>query len=151
MKEILTDQMLHDMFTALERGETYEYQDKNMQISINPQGISIQYQNTDDTKEVEDFLHYCDELDDDLFIEVCESFDESELDALQKNLDTDNYKETINIFKTRVQEIAQNRLVEIINEADAEIKTQERIIAEAHQIIEAIHKDLEEATIKYNV
>ena len=122
-----------------------------MQISINPQGISIQYQNTVDTKEVEDFLHYCDELDDDLFIEVCESFDESELDALQKNLDTDNYKETINIFKTRVQEIAQNRLVEIINEADAEIKTQERIIAEAHQIIEAIHKDLEEATIKYNV
>lgn len=151
MREILTDQMLHDMFTALERGETYEYQDKNMQISINPQGISIQYQNTVDTKEVEDFLHYCDELDDDLFIEVCESFDESELDALQKNLDTDNYKETINIFKTRVQEIAQNRLVEIINEADAEIKTQERIIAEAHQIIEAIHKDLEEATIKYNV
>lgn len=122
-----------------------------MQISINPQGISIQYQNTVDTKEVEDFLHYCDELDDDLFIEVCESFDESELDALQKNLDTDNYKETINIFKTRVQEIAQNRLAEIINEADAEIKTQERIIAEAHQIIEAIHKDLEEATIKYNV
>ena len=151
MREILTDQMLHDMFTALERGEAYEYQDKNMQISINPQGISIQYQNTVDTKEVEDFLHYCDELDDDLFIEVCESFDESELDALQKNLDTDNYKETINIFKTRVQEIAQNRLVEIINEADAEIKTQERIIAEAHQIIEAIHKDLEEATIKYNV
>lgn len=151
MREILTDQMLHDMFTALERGEAYEYQDKNMQISINPQGISIQYQNTVDTKEVEDFLHYCDELDDDLFIEVCESFDESELDALQKNLDTDNYKETITIFKTRVKEVAQNRLAEIINEADAEIKTQERIIAEAHQIIEAIHKDLEEATIKYNV
>lgn len=151
MREILTDQMLHDMFTALERGEAYEYQDKNMQISINPQGISIQYQNTVDTKEVEDFLHYCDELDDDLFIEVCESFDESELDALQKNLDTDNYKETITIFKTRVKEVAQNRLAEIINEADAEIKTQERIIAEAHQIIEAIHKDLEEATRKYNV
>lgn len=151
MREILTDQMLHDMFTALERGEAYEYQDKNMQISINPQGISIQYQNTVDTKEVEDFLHYCDELDDDLFIEVCESFDESELDALQKNLDTDNYKETITIFKTRVKEVAQNRLAEIINEADAEIKAQERIIAEAHQIIEAIHKDLEEATKKYNV
>lgn len=151
MREILTDQMLHDMFTALERGETYEYQDKNMQISINPQGISIQYQNTVDTKEVEDFLHYCDELDDDLFIEVCESFDEFELDALQKNLDTDDYKETIDIFKTRVKEIAQSRLAEIINEADVEIKAQERIIAEAHQIIEAIHKDLEEATRKYNV
>ena len=151
MREILTDQMLHDMFTALERGETYEYQDKNMQISINPQGISIQYQNTIDTKEVEDFLHYCDELDDDLFIEVCESFDESELDALEKKLDTDDYKETINIFKTRVKEIAQNKLTEIINEADSEIKAQERIISEAYQIIEAIHRDLEEATRKYNV
>ena len=151
MREILTDQMLHDMFTALEKGEAYEYQDKNMQISINPQGISIKYQNTIDTKEVEDFMNYCNNLDDDLFIEVCESFDESELDALQKNLDTDNYKETINIFKTRVKEIAQNRLAEIINEADAEIKVQEKIISEAHQIIEAIHRDLEEATRKYNV
>lgn len=151
MREILTDKMLHDIFTALERGEQYEYQDKNMQISINPQGISIQYQNTVDTKEIEDFLHYCDSLDDDLFVEVCESFAENELDALQKNLDTENYKETIHIFKTRVKEIAQNRLTEIINDADAEIKTQERIIAEAHQIIEAIHKDLEEATRKYNV
>lgn len=151
MREILTDQMLHDMFTALERGETYEYSDKNMQISINPQGISIKYQNTVDTKEVEDFMQYCNELDDDLFIEVCESFGESELDALQKNLDTDAYKETINIFKTRVKEVAQNRLTEIINEADAEIKAQERIISEAHQIIEAIHKDLEEAAKKYNV
>ena len=80
-----------------------------------------------------------------------ESFDESELDALEKKLDTDDYKETINIFKTRVKEVAQNRLTEIINEADAEIKAQERIISEAHQIIEAIHKDLEEAAKKYNV
>lgn len=151
MKEILSDKMLHELFVALEKGEPFEYSDANTQISITPNGINIQYTNTVDTKEVEDFMQYCNNLDDDLFIEVCESFDESELDALQKNLDTDNYKETINIFKTRVKEVAQNRLTEIINEADAEIKRQEHIISNAHLVIEEIHRELDEANRKYNV
>ena len=74
MKEILTEKMLHDIFKALEKGEQYEYSDGNTQITINPNGISIQYQSNTSETEVEDFLNYCDNLDDELFIEVCESF-----------------------------------------------------------------------------
>lgn len=151
MREILSDKMLHEIFTALERGEQYEYSDANTQISINPNAISIQYQMSNDTREIEDFLHYCDKLDDDLFVEVCESFSENELDELQKNLDTANYKETIQIFTQRVREVAQNRLAEIVNEADAEIKNQEQIIMNARQVIEDIHRELDEANEKYNV
>jgi hypothetical protein len=43
MKEILTDKMLREIFTALEKGEAFEYSDDNTQISINPNCISIQY------------------------------------------------------------------------------------------------------------
>jgi hypothetical protein len=41
MKEILTDKMLREIFTALEKGEAFEYSDDNTQITINPNGISI--------------------------------------------------------------------------------------------------------------
>ena len=151
MKEILSDKMLHELFVALEKGEPFEYSDANTQISINPNGISIQYKNTVDTKEIENFLKYCDLLDDDLFVEVCESFSENELEELQNQLDTPNYRNTIEVFTTRVREVANNKLAEIINEADAEIKRQEQIIANAHQVIEDIHRELDEATMKYNV
>lgn len=151
MREILTDKMLHEIFKALEKGEQYEYSDANTQISINPHGISIQYKSSPDTREVEDFLRYCDQLDDELFIEVCESFEANELSKLQDQLDTPSYKETIAIFTQRVKEIAHSKLTEIINAADAEIKRQEQIMAEARQAIEEIHKELDAANAKYNV
>lgn len=151
MREILTDRMLHEIFKALEKGEQYEYSDANTQISINPHGISIQYKSSTDTREVEDFLRYCDQLDDELFIEVCESFEANELSKLQDQLDTPSYKETISIFTQRVKEIANSKLTEIINAADAEIKRQEQIMADARQAIEEIHKELDAANAKYNV
>lgn len=151
MREILTDRMLHEIFKALEKGEQYEYSDANTQISINPHGISIQYKSSTDTREVEDFLRYCDQLDDELFIEVCESFEADELSKLQDQLDTPSYKETISTFTQRVKEIAHSRLTEIINAADAEIKRQEQIMADARQVIEDIHKELDAANAKYNV
>ena len=151
MKEILSDKMLHELFVALEKGEPFEYSDANTQISITPNGISIQYTNTVDTKEIEQFLKYCDNLDDDLFIEVTETFSEEELVKLQNDLDTENYRNTISVFTSRIKEVANNKLAEIIMEADAEIKHQEQIISNAHLVIEEIHKELEEANRKYNV
>ena len=151
MKEILTDKMLHEIFTALEKGESFEYSDDNTQININPQGISIQYKSSVNDAEIEDFLQYCNHLDDDLFIEVCESFHDNELEQLQKQLDTPEYKEAIQTFIQRVKEVANNKLTEIINAADAELARKEQIIKEARQAIEDIHKELDLAHAKYTV
>ena len=151
MREILTDKMLHEIFVALQKGEQYEYSDANTQISINPHGISIQYKADKSTREIEDYLRYCDSLHDDLFVEVCESFEAHELEKLQDQLDTADYKNTIEVFTQRVKEIAHSRLTEIINEADVEIRHQEQIIKDARQAIEDIHRQLDEAHAKYNV
>lgn len=151
MKEILTEKMLRDIFKALEKGEQYEYSDGNTQITINPNEISIQYQSNTSETEVEDFLNYCDNLDDELFIEVCESFEEEELNKLQHQLDTENYRNTIEVFTTRVREIAGSRLAEITNAAHAELARLENIINESHKAICDIHKELDEANAKYSV
>ena len=151
MRELLSDKMLHELFVALEKGEPFEYSDENTQISINKEGISIHYKSTINTREIEDFLHYCNKLDDELFVEVCESFEDGELAELQKQLDTPKYKESIQKFTQRAKEIASNHLIEIINEADTEIKRQEKIIETARQAIEDIHKELEEANAKYSI
>ena len=155
MKEILTDKMLQEIFTALAKGETYNYADGNVNVRVSPNGIQINYNSTpkrtDKDAEVAKFLEFCDNLHDDLFVEICESFADGDLDYLQKNLDTDNYRQTIKVFTTRAREIAGSRLTEIVNEADAEIRRQEIIIKNAQAVIDDIHKTLDEAHAKYAI
>lgn len=155
MKEIFTEQMLQEIFSALEKGETYGYSDDNTALEISPNSISIRYNSmpkrTNKDAEVTKFLNFCDNLNDDLFSETCESFTDGELEALQEALDTDNYRNTIKVFTTRVKEIANNRLTEIVNDADVEIRHQEEIIRNAQAVIDDIHKTLDEAHAKYTI
>ena len=155
MKEIFTEQMLQEIFSALEKGETYGYSDGNTAVEISPNSISIRYNSmpkrTNKDAEITKFLNFCDNLNDDLFSETCESFTDGELDALQEALDTDNYRNTIKVFTTRAREIANNRLAELVNEADVEIRHQEEIIRNAQAVIDDIHKTLDEAHDKYTI
>lgn len=157
MNEILTTKMLTEMFNALQNGEQYNYSDGNTQISISPNGIKIQYASEpkvkkDNTKEtaVDKFLTYCDKLDDDFFVEVCDTFTGAEMEKLQEQLDTDDYQKTIDLFTSRIKEVGNTRLSEIINAYDAEIKIQEHKIESAKKRIAEIHTELDKATRKYN-
>lgn len=154
MNEILTDKMLHEIFEAISRGESYGYSDGNNSIEVTPNSIRINFKSkpavpSTKDRDVATFLNFCDSLNDDLFVEVCETFSNEELTRLQNNLDTDNYQETIKIFSTRVGEVAHNRLTEICNAADSEIRRQEMIIENAKKAIEDIHQELDEAHAKY--
>ena len=155
MNEILTDEMLQEIFTALQNGETYGYSDGNMSVPVSPNGISIQYNSVPkvDTKEKEvtEFLKFCDSIHEDLFVEVCETFTAGELAKLQNDLDTDNYRNTIEVFSSRIGEVANSRLTEIMNDADAEIRRQEMVIKNAQSIIDDIHSELDAAYAKYRI
>ena len=161
MNEILNDKMLHEIFEALQRGESYGYSDGNTSVEVTPNSISIQYSSTKNPnchsvksnkdKEVKEFLNFCDRINDDLFVEVCETFSDEELYNLQTDLDTDNYRNTIKVFSSRVGEVANNRLTEIVNDADVEIRHQENIIKNAKAVIEDIHNTLDEAYAKYAI
>ena len=156
MNEILTTKMLTEMFNALQKGEQYNYSDGNTQISISPNGIKVQYSSEpkvkkDNTKEtaVDKFLTYCDKLNDEFFVEVCDTFTGEEIEKLQAQLDTDDYQKTIDIFTTRIKEVGNTKLSEIINAYDAEIKIQEHKIESAKKRISDIHTELDKATRKY--
>lgn len=157
MKEVITEKMLHEIFTALERGENYSYSDGNTELIIGPNSLSLRYKSETPKKEdikdkeVNEFLKYCEGIDDELFKEVCDTFDEGQLNELETSLDTDNYKNTIELFTQRIKEVAASRLAEICNAADAEIRRQELIIKDAHKAIDNIHKELDEAQRMYRV
>lgn len=156
MFNVFSEKMLTEMFNALQKGEQYNYSDGNMHISISPNGIKVQYSsepkvNKDNTKEtaVDKFLTYCDKLDDEFFVEVCNTFTGEEMEKLQEQLDTDDYQKTIDLFTSRIKEVGNTKLSEIINAYDAEIKIQEHKIESAKKHIAEIHTELDKATRKY--
>lgn len=152
MENLLNEKMLQEIFTALEKGETFKYSDGNISMAINPNGISLKYiTKPNKDKEVQNFLNYCDSIDSDLFVEACESFSGEELNELQNNLDTDDYRRTIKIFTERIKDIAKKRLEEICDYADSEIRTHELTIEMAQKAIANIHQELEESIKKYTV
>lgn len=155
----LPEKALNEMIKALMKGEDYSYSDDNTNIYVTPNGISIQYQSqpkeeiksSTKDQEVTEFIKFCDRLTDDLFIEVCDSFPDGELDKLQRDLNTDNYRNTIKVFTIRAKEIANNKLTEIINACDVELKRQEEIIHNANAIINDIHFELDRAHSIYAI
>lgn len=150
----LSNEMLREIFNALEKGETFNYSDENTTMKINPSGISIQYKSSSKSsreKEVEEFLAYCDKLDDELFVEACETFEPGEILRLQEQLDTEDYKETIQIFTTRIKEVANKKMNDLIENANLRLKHQEETIEKAYATIEKIHEELELASKKYSV
>lgn len=147
LSEILTDEMLTDIFNKLKKNETYEYSDSNMQFNISPNGISIQYKSEFPKKEdgikiasIEKFTEFCENIDDELFKEICDSFEDEELNELSMNLDSDKYQDTISIFTKRAREIAHKKFDETTKAAHDEIERQQLIIANANKTIDEIVK-----------
>lgn len=153
LSEILTDEMLTDIFNKLKKNETYEYSDGNMQFNISPNGISIQYKSTINkpenleeikSKKINDFLSFCESIDDDLFIEICNTFEDEELNKLSNILDSENYEKTINIFTERAKEVSNKKFKEITKSAHEEIERQKLIIKNANATIDEILKSTDE-------
>jgi hypothetical protein len=55
------------------------------------------------------------------------------------------------VFTIRAKEIANNKLTEIINACDVELKRQEEIIRNANAIINDIHSELDRAHSIYSI
>lgn len=155
MKELLTDKMLQEMFAAIQNGETYGYSDDNMKIEVSPYGMSISYSSTpkqiNKEAEVQKFLDFCEGLSSELFMAICESFEDKELTELQQKLDTDEYRTAIDTFVNRAHEISNQKLIELKTEADAEISVHSQIIRSEHEAIEQIQKRFDEAYSKYSL
>jgi len=153
MNKFLNDEMMQKMVEAIIAGKTFTFNSDNVQIKITPNGMQILYTETPKTsnkdEEIKIFLEYCDKLDDEFFVEVCDTFSGAEMEKLQEQLDTDDYQKTIDLFTSRIKEVGNTRLSEIINAYDAEIKIQEHKIESAKKRIEEIHTELDRVNRKY--
>lgn len=112
MKQELMTQLVKELFDTVDELHQ-EYQDNDIHYVIDAQKtdnklnitVTLDDQSKKDKKE---FEKYIEDLDDDIYQEAIDSFDNvKELDDLYKS---QNYKEAIKLFKDKVTKIAENRI-----------------------------------------
>ena len=93
---------------------------------------------------VKKFEAYIDSLSDDFFVEVAESFKNGELKAIQDKLESNNnevIKEGIDIFMTKVKEIASSKIDELNSDIKATEKDLSDLIELRNSYIHVLNKE----------
>ena len=107
----MEQELFNQLFEGLKDGEErIETEDFISQIYVEGNSIILKLTKKDnkDKKEFEDWVN---QLDDDIFTEVWESLSEDfGLKELNDIYDSPNYKNVINVFKTRAKEIAEEKV-----------------------------------------
>jgi hypothetical protein len=78
---------LNELIEALEQHKPYNYSDDNTTVKVTPNNVYISYNNYKPVDKRQEFLDFCDSLDDELFTTVCDSFEPGELKKLQNQID----------------------------------------------------------------
>lgn len=119
-EELLNDELLASLQTALEQHEDFEYSKDGLDIqfksSDNGLNLVISYDNTESQmaeKEMEDFITYLSGLDDSIFIEVCEFIGNEKITAIHNCLHSgslESVRSGINMFNQAHKEYLINQI-----------------------------------------
>lgn len=120
-EELLNDELLSSLQTALEQNKDFEYSKDGLDIqfksSDNGLNLVISYDNIEPQmaeKEADDFITYLSGLDDSVFIEVCEFIGNEKITAIHNCLHSgslEKVKSGINMFN----QAHEDYLIEKIN------------------------------------
>lgn len=119
-EELLNDELLSSLQTALEQNKDFEYSKDGLDIqfksSDNGLNLIISYDNSTELaeKEADDFITYLSGLDDSIFIDVCERIGNEQITAIHDYLNSgslEKVKSGINMFN----QAHEDYLIEKIN------------------------------------
>lgn len=119
-EELLNDELLLSLQTALEQHKDFEYSKDGLDIqfksSDNGLNLVISYDSTEPQmaeKEMEDFITYLSGLDDSIFIEVCEFIGNEKITAIHNCLHSKSLEAVrsgINMFNQAHKEYLINQI-----------------------------------------
>lgn len=112
LTKLLSEEELSKYSQAIENKEHYEYDNDGLSIYLdfndNCEEIHICYSKPNTEKE--DFVEFVNNLDDDLFIEVCEKLDVQRLNDALNSDNIETVRSAINKFKLALKEFAQSKV-----------------------------------------
>lgn len=140
--ELINEDLASELIKALMNGKDFSYAKDGLTIKAGVDGESINlhcsYDPNTDTykKERETFYEFCDNMDEDLFIEVCESLDN--LKEVNDMIAGNEVWEGINIFTQALSRIATEKVAKLNKNISAITKELEALKAERDNLLKYI-------------
>ena len=117
IETLLDEAQLNELIKAINENRNYEYNNNGFTLKSNSDEnsirIEISYVEDKIKNEVEMFQRETEELDDELFISVCEFLGNEELDRIQKCIssnDVESVRAGIIKFKKALSTVARNKI-----------------------------------------
>lgn len=117
LEKLMDFKQFQELFDALAENGEYNYSENGLNISAKSSdgctSLQISYEEPSAKKEVEDFEKYLENLDDDLFVETCESLGNENVVKINQCLKSNNIesvRSAIMRFKTELKEILTNKI-----------------------------------------
>lgn len=127
LETILNDDQFRELVKAINENREYNYEKDGLTIKAksNDNSLSLSIAYSEDKKEsnlakqeVVKFQEFLNKLDDDLFIEVCDSLGQREIEKIQECLNSDKL-ETVRAailnFRSTLNKIADNKIAYLKN------------------------------------
>jgi hypothetical protein len=112
IENLLNSNYFIELLNALAENEEYNYSNNGLNFSAKTSDGKILIEITYND-EVTDFKKFLDGLDDEIFIEVCESLGKEAVTKIHKSLTSNNLeliRENINRFKTELKKVLNNKI-----------------------------------------
>ena len=117
LEKLMDFKQFQELFDALAENGESNYSENGLNISAKASdgctSLQISYEEPSAKKEVEDFEKYLENLDDDLFVETCESLGNENVVKINQCLKSNNIesvRSAIMRFKTELKEILTNKI-----------------------------------------
>lgn len=116
LEGIMTNEEFQELMKASENNEDYKFNKNGLDISMNSSDngfeLSVKYSNPVQS-EVEKFTDFLNDLDDELFVDICEVIGNDGLQRIQNCLDSENIesvRSAISYFKTNAKDFICDKI-----------------------------------------
>lgn len=115
---IMSNEEFQELLKASENGKDYKFNKNGLNIEIknNTNGFECHLSYTNPTQdEVDEFTEYCENMDDETFVGVCEFIGKDGLTKIQDCLDSDNLESVrgaVQYFKNNAKDYIQSKINE---------------------------------------
>ena len=115
LEDVMSNEELQEFLMALEQNKNYRFNKNglNLEFKTTKNGFETHMTYKEPTQqEVDEFTRYCENMDDELFVNICEFIGKDGLNKIQDCLDSENIesvRSAISYFKAHAREFIADK------------------------------------------
>ena len=116
LKDVMSNEEFQEFLIALEQNKNYRFNKNglNLEFKTTKNGVETHVTYKEPTqKEIDEFTRYCENIDDELFVNICEFIGKDGLNKIQDCLDSNNIesvRSAVQFFRNNAKDYVSSKI-----------------------------------------